>query len=539
MLRPLLLIATASAQPAPGWVPVPPPISCGAVEQPNNTFCIYLRNNCTNVVSLHLGVHTIPGNTWAVPPAASWANDTWFSFPSLSLAPNASKGFGDFSVNVFYNATLDTGHEHTFGFGCIFSAIGFDCSFNPGGKRSGFDAQPYLSLAPPSLLGLLIVDKAKAAAPPPTRGDCGFGGVRVNGACACRPEWGGPNCTQLSLLPAPNALAFSSPSGNVSSWGGSVQRLRRGGYAMAVAVMAGHCGLDTWEGNSEIVLARAATPDGPFAPQRVILAPFAHNPTLHHTLNGSLLIAHIGQGAPYHPLQTNCTGGFTPRAAVAPAAAAAAAAAAPPLRLGVPGTSLPPPNYLLLASGDPDDGSEWVEINSGGGGWAANNPALWLDANGSALLVYKVHCPCPPPCTFCAQFGVATAPGWEGPFTDRGLIPVWGEDAYVWRDPPSAANGGFHMLFQGGNYAPLYPAYTGHWHTAFSADGLAWEVEVNSVVFSSNVTLVGGGELALSRRERHQVLLDEGGAPAHLYNGAMAAAPLNDHVFTVGQPIAR
>ena len=29
---------------------------------------------------------------------------------------------------------------------------------------------------------------------------------------------------------------------------------------LAVAVMAGHCGLDTWEGNSEIVLARAATP---------------------------------------------------------------------------------------------------------------------------------------------------------------------------------------------------------------------------------------------------------------------------------------
>jgi hypothetical protein len=285
------------------------------------------------------------------------------------------------------------------------------------------------------------------------------------------------------------------------------------------------------------------TPDGPFAPQQVILAPFSHNPTLHRALNGSLIIAHIGQGKPYHPIQTNCTGGFTPpTAAVRPAASRAVSGAAPwgapsPLRLGVPGNPLPPPNYLFLASGDPDDGSAWVEIDSGGGAWAANNPALHLDNNGSALLVYKVHCPCPPPCTFCAQFGVATAPGWAGPFTDRGLIPVWGEDAYVWRDPLGVQNGGYHMLFQGGSYAPMYPVYAGHWHTAFSVDGLTWIVEVDSMVFLPNVTLAGGGELALSRRERHQVLLNERGSPVHLYNGAMAAAPTNDHVFTVGQPI--
>lgn len=264
-----------------------------------------------------------------------------------------------------------------------------------------------------------------------SRADCGYGGVFTSGACACRPEWSGPNCTQLNLLPASNALAFSGPSGNVSSWGGSVQRLRGGGYAMAVAVMAGHCGLGTWEGNSEIVLARAATPDGPFAPQRVLLAPFSHNPTLHYTPNGSLLIAHIGQGKPYHPLNTNCSGGFTPPGA---RAAAAKGGAPPPLRLGVHGAALPPPNFLLLASGNPDDGSEWVEIDSGGGGWAANNPALLIDAaNGSALLVYKVHCPCPNAC-FCAQFGVATAPSWDGPYTDRGLIPVYGEECV---HPPS------------------------------------------------------------------------------------------------------
>jgi hypothetical protein len=152
------LIHARAAVVAP-WVPLPPPIECGAVLQPNNTFCLYLRNNCTNVAGFTLGVHTIPGNAWAVPPAAAWANDTWFSFPSLSLAPNASKGFAPFSVNVFYNATLASGAEHTFGLGCTFGPAEFDCSFQPG---KHFDAQPDLEIeGAPSFLALLIVDKKK------------------------------------------------------------------------------------------------------------------------------------------------------------------------------------------------------------------------------------------------------------------------------------------------------------------------------------------------------------------------------------------
>ena len=141
------------------WVPLPPPIECGAALQPNNTFCLYLRNNASNVASLQLGVHTIPGNAWTVPPAAAWTNDTWFSFPSLSLAPNASKGFAPFSVNVFYIATLAGGGEHTFGLGCTFGPTEFDCSFQPG---KHFDAVPDEEIeGAPSFLALLIVDKKK------------------------------------------------------------------------------------------------------------------------------------------------------------------------------------------------------------------------------------------------------------------------------------------------------------------------------------------------------------------------------------------
>jgi hypothetical protein len=200
---------------------------------------------------------------------------------------------------------------------------------------------------------------------------------------------------------------------------------------------------------------------------------------------------------------------------------------------------LPPPNYLLLVSGQPEDGSAWLELNSSGGAWAANNPALLLEPDGSALLVYKVGCPCPPPCVFCRQFGVATAASWAGPFTDRGLISVYGEDAYVWKDAPGSPGAGYHMLFQGGSYAPIYPQYVGHWHTAFSPDGLSWTVEASSMVFNSSIELVGGGSLELGRREMHQVLFSESGRPGWLFNGVNAAAASNDHTWTSVQPIAQ
>jgi len=180
-------------------------------------------------------------------------------------------------------------------------------------------------------------------------------------------------------------------------------------------------------------------------------------------------------------------------------------------------------------------------LNSSGGAWAANNPALYLDpVNGSALLVYKVGCACPPPCVFCRQFGIATAPEWRGPYTDLGLIPVYGEDAYVWRDPDGVPGGGWHMLSQGGNYAPQYPAYTGHFHVAYSPDGVSgWTVEAGSEVFNGTIALQSGGAaVELARRERHQVLFDTAtGAPAFLFNGAESAGAAGDHSFTTVQPI--
>ena len=139
---------------------MPPPIACGPVVEPNHTFCIYLRNNCSSVLTLTLAFDSTPGDSWTVPPAKSFSTDTWFSFPSRSLAPGGAKGFANFTINVFYNGTVaPSGEEHTFGLGCIFGPAEFDCSFQPGHH---FDAQPDLHLDAPSYLGLLIFDKKKA-----------------------------------------------------------------------------------------------------------------------------------------------------------------------------------------------------------------------------------------------------------------------------------------------------------------------------------------------------------------------------------------
>lgn len=382
-----------------------------------------------------------------------------------------------------------------------------------------------------ALLILLTLPSSAAACIAGDGGaSCFHGGVcGSSGVCECRVEWTGPLCAQLALEPARTGVAYAQPL--TSSWGGSVARVGDAHF-MVVAEMEDHCGLDSWEANSALRLSRSETgAEGPFLPLQLLLPPFAHNPTLHATANGSLVVAHIGEGVPYHP-RVNCTNGTTPWAMPAHVAAQ-------PPQLGTPGTILPPPNFLFLPGGDPGAAdAEWLALPSSGGSWAANNPALLIHADDSALLVYKVHCACPGGC-FCAQFGVAVAPHWSGPYTDTGLIDVYGEDAYVWKDPAGVPGGGYHMLFQGGSYAPIYPSYSGHFHTAASADGLSWIVDASAVVFNASIPLVDGSVLQLTRRERHQVLFDARGAPSHLFNGVMAPQGAGgDASFTAVQPIA-
>lgn len=337
-------------------------------------------------------------------------------------------------------------------------------------------------------------------------------------------------------------------AGSSSSWGGSVVALASPSnasetqYWMTAALMAGHCGLNSWESNSEIVLAQSVGgPEGPFQPVQTIMSYFAHNPTLHRIptssldgTGGGLIVVHIGQGTEEHPYIGNCSNGSTPATASERESAAQQQRDARELQgIGLPNVLFRPAN----ADGSVSPNGTW-EVYPGSNAWSFNNPALYFYPNGSVLMVYKFNCACPPPCTFCRQFGLATAPSWKGPYTDLGLIPVYGEDAYIWRDPAGAPGGGWHMLFQGGSYAPMYPQYVGHWHTAYSADGLNWTVAAWAEAFTNNITTTSGETITFPRRERTQVLFDGvTGAPAYMYNGVTTGAA--DASFTAVQPIAR
>ena len=86
--------------------------------------------------------------------------------------------------------------------------------------------------------------------------------------CVCDPGWTGDDCGMLDFKPAPSPVSFHGLNRNRSSWGGSVLRLPLPNgtlaYAMFAAEMTHDCTLRHWLTNSEVVLALASEPTGPY-----------------------------------------------------------------------------------------------------------------------------------------------------------------------------------------------------------------------------------------------------------------------------------
>ena len=145
-------------------------------------------------------------------------------------------------------------------------------------------------------MSLLVVAAACLASRPDActaDRDCSYNGHCVSGACACAPQWKGPRCETLHLLPARKEGGFRSPhaGGSLSSWGGSIlydEGDRR--WHMFAAEMANDCGIDYWEPNSRVVHAVADSADGPYEYASTVLAPFAHEPNAVRAPDGSWVI---------------------------------------------------------------------------------------------------------------------------------------------------------------------------------------------------------------------------------------------------------
>ena len=167
--------------------------------------------------------------------------------------------------------------------------------------------------------------------------DCSLNGVcdKASGVCACDEPWTS-NLDGANTLPACGFLRFSkggspdestsqSPAGvfhgvtkQWTSWGTSVVFGKDKQYHAFIAEMANECGLGTWQQNSQVVHAVAATPAGPFKRVDVVVPPLSHNPQVMIAPDGTAVIYTLFDGWSAGVQNCNKT------------TAAAAAAAAPP-----------------------------------------------------------------------------------------------------------------------------------------------------------------------------------------------------------------
>ena len=153
------------------------------------------------------------------------------------------------------------------------------------------------------------------------------------GECECKPQWTGPHCASLNLLPTSRAAGLhgenepavpSDPSHPVSAqpqrsyWGSSVLRGDDGKWHMWSAEMTNGCkfrplchrtvrqchpvvqtawhifrhtgGIWAWCSNSQIVHAVASTPAGTYVRKEVVQTVWAHEPTVARAPTGEFVM---------------------------------------------------------------------------------------------------------------------------------------------------------------------------------------------------------------------------------------------------------
>ena len=393
--------------------------------------------------------------------------------------------------------------------------------------------------------------------------DCSLGGECVDSKCVCNPEWRGEDCGILNLLPATNYKAFYRAT--ESSWGGSVLfNTNDNKYHMFVADMAYNCTLPSWQTNCRILHSVSDSPDGPYNTVDTTIPIWSCNPTIYQVPNETTFVLyHIGFGTD-HGTPINCTSNYTDIDLNSIANKTAIARSrisdrnfdfnydykyhnkigmkrntngnkkvinGKKLQESISDTTYTAPNMAV----SDDLNGVFTEYNSVDGDYAFNNPGAYFDINGSVLLIYKVACENWNSTNFCRQFAVATSNSYKGPFnTIRDNIYVYGEDPYVWKD----LNNNYHILFQGGNYGGGLPSYVGHWHTAYSKNGIDWKVANLTEAFNQTIELTNGSYVTVGRRERCQLLFDSDGQPTHLFNGVtLGSNDADEFSYTCVQPI--
>ena len=333
------------------------------------------------------------------------------------------------------------------------------------------------------------------------------------GTCACRAPWSGANCSTLDLLPAQPFPQGYGVNPNTTAWGGSALLGADGLYHLLVAEMAGGCPLSTWETNSFVAHAVAATPDGPYTREGpAALGVWAHNPAV-VAYEGGFALFHIGLGEGGMPV--NCSSG----------------GAAVETGGGGNGLGAATGGNGLGAAGGSASGSTLHLATSLSGPWTpvlrgyppnCNNPAPALHpTNGTwflicdSTLLYRLDGTAP----FAAPVGNWTQVTALAPTPNR--VPGNYEDAFLFFDTQTPEPG-WHVLFHIWTTVTNITTCTNSTVSglAFSRDGLQWLFS-ESEPYGNVVEFSDGTSLVVPTRERPKIHFDPvTRAPTHLFNGA-------------------
>jgi len=292
-------------------------------------------------------------------------------------------------------------------------------------------------------------------------------------------------------------------------WGGSVVKGDDGKYYMFASRWPKKLMMKNWVTHSEVVLAGADNPEGPYKFVKVVLPArgpefwdgrATHNPTIRR-YQGKYLLFYTGVTYNFDPPSEKCTPEQYGKAWNSK-------------RVGVAVADSPVgpwkrPDAPIL---QPRPG-KWD-------GAIISNPAPVIHEDGSVLLIYK-SAPVPYPArnkNRALHFGVARSPHYLGPYQRVGggqKIEIKGaegahiEDPYVWR-----ADGYYQMVAK--IFSKTLTGEPGAGFYAYSKDGIEWSLAKEPKAYGRSVRFSDGTTRTQTKLERPQVLL-ENGKPTHLF----------------------
>ena len=312
----------------------------------------------------------------------------------------------------------------------------------------------------------------------------------------------GMACSVLFELEAPRNSGYQpAPDGvNTSSWGGPIQQdPTTGTYHMWPSQMLGHCGLNTWASNSQIMHATSPNPLGPYEWQNVVFDSFSHEPDVKITPDGKLTMFMTQRVPNQWPICTCKNGSSVTTCDYYPAH--------------------PDKDHTTMSSATSFEGPWTAPIEVMHNTTSDSNLSPWFVGGSAMVGLWR---------TF---YHNTTNTGYSrihwmsaSNYSDAGtytyttqlssdLYNLGGptEDPFLYKDPRSV----YHALFH--NMYGCFPC-GGH---AFSKDGLTWTY-TGGDAYGDMLNFTGASVLTrINRRERPHILFDKDGEISYLSTGVV------------------